>query len=133
MKNKGDFVEREGLPPVVLLPAKNYFMRIERGIEITIPKEGNLHDLNSALFSEDEPFKLSEDLEDEISLAAPLLTRVLFAIGKYPELSNNELFAITGIFIGEDTVSIVGNVIQFFNKQRQLRPYAATDKLSTVA
>lgn len=101
-----------GTPSMVIFPAKNFQFRVSATEhKITIPKKGKYHDLAPNLFSEEEGAFDILDRENDV-LYIPSITKVLLATGKYPELEPLQLFAPKFLLINEDTVDIIGQIIE---------------------
>ena len=102
----------QGTPSAVLLPARNYVFKVtDQFYNIVLPRYGKYHDLAPDFFKEDDgEFNILD--EDSKVLFMPAVTKVLFAIGKYPDLKFNQFFVITSFKIEENEVSIVGQVIE---------------------
>ncbi len=109
-----DKVEAEtqvGTPTMALMPARNYAFKVsgERHV-ITIPRKGTYHDLEPSIFSEkDGEFNLYDARKRIMYL--PALSKVLFAVSKYPALEKNQLFAPISLVFKKDTVEISGQII----------------------
>jgi hypothetical protein len=101
----------QGTPPLALLPAKNYIFRVnEEHHIINIPRRGEYHKLAPEVFPEDTgEFNIFD--EDKGILYLPSITKVLFAVGKYPDLNFNQFFVPYSLKIEEDNVVIVGQVV----------------------
>jgi len=101
-----------GTPTMVLMPARKYNFRVLDGEhKITIPKKGKYHELAPEIFEEEEGAFDILDRENDV-LYIPSITKVLFATGQYPDLEPLQLFAPTYFLINEDTVDIVGQIIE---------------------
>ncbi len=100
-----------GTPSMVLMPSRKYAFKVaEKIYVITVPRKGTYHDLDPAFFSkEDGEFNLYDQNSGIMFL--PALSKVLFALKKYPELENHQLFAPTSLVFKEDTVEISGYVV----------------------
>ena len=113
---KDEPVEVHGLPAALLLPLENYkFLVHNTNYKITIPRRGKYVDLNSGLFTEDDgAFDfLQESLnKEEYIVFTASITKILCCLNKYPALENNQAFVLNGFVIKEDTVDIVGTVIE---------------------
>lgn len=101
----------KGTPPMVLLPAKDYFFKVkDEHYIITIPRKGNYHDIDPDVFSEDDgDFNILDDGYQ--SIYTPTITKVLFATKKYPDLEFNQFFVPYLIEFKEDTVNLVGQIV----------------------
>lgn len=100
-----------GLPSAILLPARRYRFKSATGHHvIEIPKSGNYKDIDPEFFSDkDGAFDFGKDE----TVFIPAINRVLFACKKYPELKANQAFALLAIKVKEDTVEIIGNLVEF--------------------
>lgn len=101
-----------GTPTMVLLPARNYYFRIlKEEYVITIPREGTYHELDDKFFAEEDgKFCLLDETSNLMYL--PSITKVLFAVKKYPDLKGNQLFAPLALRFNKDTVDVLGQVIE---------------------
>ena len=101
-----------GTPTMSLFPARNYHFRVTKGEhKITVPRSGKYKDLAPEIFEEkDGAFDLYD--EDSKVMYIPAISKVLFAVSKYPNLENNQLFAPIALIFNEDTVDIIGQVIE---------------------
>lgn len=100
-----------GTPTMVLMPARNFHFRVSRGEhKITIPRKGNYHEIAPEIFSEEEGDFMVYDEENAV-MYMPAITKILFAVKKYPDLKNNELFAPVALLFNEDTVDIIGQIV----------------------
>lgn len=108
-----------GTPTMVLLPARNYHFRILEGEHIiTIPRKGTYHELDAKFFAkEDGDFNLLDEVNSLMYL--PAITKVLFAVKKYPDLKSNQLFAPLALRFNKDTVDILGQVIEMLQPPSQ--------------
>jgi len=102
-----------GTPPAAMFPARNYAFAIrEDNFIITIPRSGEYHELDPEFFPEDAgAFDIYD--EKEKLLYMPAITKVLFATKQYPELAPNHFFIPYVLAFKEDTVDIVGQVVEF--------------------
>lgn len=100
-----------GVPTMIMLPARNYkFKVVLDECEIRIPREGNYHTLCPDYFPEDAgEFRIL----DSNAAYLPSITKVLFAVGRYPDLPFNQVFAPIALVIDKDDVVIVGQVLEF--------------------
>lgn len=113
MEDKTKTEERfvQGTPPLLFLPAKNYIFKVsEEHFIIELPRKGKYYDLAPDFFPEDSgEFNILD--EDSGILYLPAITKVLFAVSKYPDLKFNQFFAPYTIKFEEDKVFITGMVI----------------------
>jgi len=100
-----------GTPPMLLLPAKEYKFRIDdNNYIIELPRRGFYHDLAPDIFSiEDGEFNILD--EQSNTLYTPSITKVLFAVGKYPDLKFNQFFVPYCINFKSDLVVLVGQIV----------------------
>ena len=110
----------KGTPPAVLLPARNYVFKVVTDhIMVEIPRRGKYNELAPDFFpTEAGEFDI---LNENGVLFMPAITKVLFALKKYPDLSNNQLFVPHTFEIKEDTVVVIGQAIEL------VMPEASTD------
>ena len=103
---------QEGTPTMVMFPSRNFNFRASKTeFKITIPRKGNYHKLAPEMFPEEDGDFMVFDEEDSV-MYLPALTKILFAVGKYPALKSNQLFAPIAMLINEDTVDIVGQLVE---------------------
>jgi len=101
----------KGTPPAVLLPAKNYVFKVEEEhYVIKIPRKGSYHTLAPTVFEADSGDFNIYDEESKI-IYLPSITKVLFAVNKYPDLKFNQFFVPYALQIEEEEVIITGQVI----------------------
>lgn len=106
-----------GTPTMVLLPARNYRFKILEGEHIiTIPRKGTYHGLDDKYFAKDDGEFCLLDSEKSI-MYLPAITKVLFATKKYPDLKGNQLFAPLALRFNEDTVDVLGQVIEMLQSR----------------
>jgi len=100
-----------GTPTMALMPARNYAFKVsdERHV-ITVPRKGTYHDLEPSLFNEEDGKFDLYDARKRI-MYLPAISKVLFAISKYPALEKNQLFAPISLVFKKDTVEISGQII----------------------
>lgn len=123
-----DYVEgakQLGTPTMVMLPAGNYYFKVlESRHKITITRAGLYHELDPEFFTkEDGEFNIY-DVEKSI-IYLPSITKVLFGEKKYPALKQNQLFAPIALVLNEDTVDVLGQILE-------LLPPPTTDVTSTA-
>jgi hypothetical protein len=101
----------KGTPPMAMLPAKNYIFKMNGGyIEIRIPRRGNYHDLDPEFFPEDAgEFNIFNE-EDKV-LHLHTITKVLFAIKKYPDMKFNQFLVPHSFTFEEDCVILTGQIM----------------------
>lgn len=100
----------QGTPSMVMLPASNYSFKVEENeLVIEIPKSGSYAELAPDIFGKESG---EFNLMDKDVLYLPSLSKILFATNKYPDLGPNQFFAPYLLVFGDDTVTIVGQVIE---------------------
>ena len=100
-----------GTPTMVMFPARNFHFRVAKEEhKITIPRKGNYHKIAPEIFPEEDGDFMVYDEENAV-MYLPALTKILFATEKYPELKGNQLFAPIALVFNEDTVDIIGQVV----------------------
>jgi hypothetical protein len=100
-----------GLPSAILLPARRYKFKPEvKHHKIKIPRKGTYKDIDPEAFTEkDGAFDFGKD--DTIFMQA--VNKVLFATKKYPDLLENQAFALLGLKLMKRSLEIIGTVIEF--------------------
>lgn len=99
----------QGLPTLSLLPLNNTKFKVVNQIRITLPREGNYHELQPKVFEESHgDFKL---LDNDI-LYLPAITKVLLATNSYPRLETNQLFAPLSLQFDEEEVIVMGSILE---------------------
>ena len=108
--DKGKIIQ--GTPSMVLLPARNYVFRVSNeNYVIEIPRKGAYTEVAPEIFNKaDGEFNIYDDQSGILYM--PSITKVLFAASKYPDLKSTELFVPYVIKFTEDTVTIVGSVVE---------------------
>ena len=111
----------KGTPPMVMLPAKNYVFKVtDEHFVIEIPRRGKYSELAPDFFKEEAgEFEI---LAENGVLFTPAITKVLFATKKYPDLEFNQLFVPHTFEIKDDTVVIIGQVIELMLNQGNTEP-----------
>lgn len=101
-----------GTPTMVLLPATNYLFKVlKREYKITVPREGVYSEIDSELYTEkDGEFMLLDEKSKVMYL--PAISKVLFAVKKYPDLKPNQLFAPLALVFRKKYVDIIGQVVE---------------------
>lgn len=99
-----------GTPSMILLPSAKYKFTVDKNVySIVIPRSGTYHELDEEFFAEEEgEFNI---YNDEGLVDIPAISKVLYATKQYPDLAANQLFAPLYLHIREDSVEIVGQVI----------------------
>ncbi len=106
-----------GTPTMALMPARNYAFKAsdERHV-ITIPRKGTYNDLEPSIFSEEDGEFDLYDARKRI-MYLPAISKVLFAVSKYPALEKNQLFVPISLVFKKDTVEISGQIIDMLETQ----------------
>lgn len=100
-----------GTPTLALFPARNYrFKVVKKEHKITVPRKGTYTDL-SDIFTEDDGMFNLYDEENKV-MYLPAISKVLFGVSKYPDLKNNQIFAPIALVFSEETVDIIGQVVE---------------------
>ena len=106
-----------GTPTMVMFPARNFYFRVSKNEHtITIPRKGNYHEIAPEVFTEEDGDFMLYDEENAV-MYLPAITKILFAVEKYPALENNQLFAPIALLFNEDTVDIVGQIVEILPPQ----------------
>lgn len=114
--NWADESNQLGTPTMVMLPAGNYYFKVLEGKhKITITRAGLYHELDPEFFKEEDGAFNLYDAEKSI-MYLPSVTKVLFAEKKYPDLRPNQLFAPIALVFNEETVDILGQVVELLPK-----------------
>lgn len=101
-----------GTPTMSLFPARNYhFVVTKEEHKITIPRSGKYVDLAPEVFKEEDGEFMLYDESSKV-MYIPAISKVLFAVSKYPDLKNNQLFAPIALIFNEKTVDIIGQVVE---------------------
>jgi hypothetical protein len=101
-----------GTPTMVMFPARNFHFSVSKTEhEIVIPRKGNYHELAPEIFTKEDGDFMVYD-EDNAVMYLPAITKILFAVNKYPDLAQNQLFAPIALLFDEDVVRIVGQVVE---------------------
>lgn len=100
-----------GVPTMLMLPARNYkFKVVLEECEIRIPRSDIYKNLAPDFFDESAG---GFNILDGNIFYFPSITKVLFAICKYPDLKSNQVFAPIAAIIEEEEVIIMGQVLEF--------------------
>ena len=101
-----------GTPTMVMFPARNFQFRVSKAeYTIVIPRKGNYAEIAPEIFSEEDgDFRVFD--EDNAVIYLPSLTKILFAVEKYPVLESNQLFAPIALLLDDDEVRIVGQIVE---------------------
>ena len=108
---------QEGTPTMVMFPPKRYNFKVIGEHKITIPRKGNYHALAPEVFKEEDGDFMVYDEENAV-MYLPSITKILFAVNKYPDLKGNQLFAPTLLLVDEDTVDIIGQIIEMVPRKK---------------
>ena len=101
-----------GTPVMALFPARRYNFRVSKTeYTITIPRKGNYHEMAPDFFKEQDGDFMIFDEENAV-FYLPAITKVLFAADKYPALENNQLFAPIALLVNDETIDIVGQIVE---------------------
>lgn len=101
-----------GTPTMAFFPARNYHFKVVKNKHtITIPRSGDYHKLAPEIFSKDEGDFMLYDNKNSV-MYLPAISKVLFAVEKYPDLKNNQLFMPIVLMFNEKTVDVVGQIIE---------------------
>ena len=98
-----------------MFPAKNsdFFIENKKYYCATIPRKGKYNDINPEIFEESEG--TFDILDDENVLDLTVITKILFASNQYPDLVDNQLFVPLTLTFGEETISIVGTIVELIS------------------
>lgn len=110
------FSKAIGTPTAVLLPARNYKFKVfQEDYTITIPKKGKYVDLDPDMFTEDDgefDFASYDRSKRHHTIYLPALSKILFATNQYPKMEDTQAFTPIALVVKQDTVDIVGNLIE---------------------
>jgi len=113
---KPEFQDVVGTPTAMLLPARNYKFRVyDKEFSVTVPRKGKYVDLDHEMFTEEDgDFNIMQySRKDKAQMVyLPDLSKVMFAVSKYPDLKDTQAFTPIALVIKKDTVEVVGNVIE---------------------
>lgn len=101
-----------GTPTMCLLPATNYLFKVhKKEHKITIPRKGVYEKIDPDVYTkEDGEFMLLDEKSSVMYL--PAISKVLFAVKKYPDLKPNQLFAPIALVFKKKTVTIIAQIIE---------------------
>lgn len=115
-KKSKDVVDVVGTPTAILLPARNYKFKVfADNYSIVLPRKGKYTDLDDKLFSEKDgefDFLQYDEENESFMVFFPILSRLLFGTSQYPDLKEGQAFAPLGLIIKEDSVELIGNIIE---------------------
>lgn len=101
-----------GTPTMVLLPATNYLFKVRKEeYKITIPREGVYSEIDSELYTEEDGEFLLYDEKSKV-MYLPAISKILFAVKKYPDLKPNQLFAPIALVFKKKNVDIIGQIVE---------------------
>lgn len=106
-----------GTPPLSLVPAKNYVFKINKeNYMIRMPRKGEYHKIAPDIFDEASgEFNIFDDESKTILL--PDITKVLFAVHKYPKLEDNQLFVPYALTFEDEDLVITGQVVELMMQE----------------
>lgn len=101
-----------GTPTMVLLPAINYLFKVHRKeYKITVPRKGIYNEIDPELYTEEDgEFMILDEKSNVMYL--PAISKVLFAVEKYPDLKPNQLFAPIALVFRKKEVDIIGQIVE---------------------
>lgn len=102
----------KGTPPLLMLPAKNYFFKVYGDKhQLVVPKSGTFKDLDADFYKEEDgSFDLFNSETGTLDLAA--LSHVLFATKQYPDLDSAQFFVPYNVIVKENELHLLGQVIE---------------------
>ena len=101
-----------GTPTLCLLPATNYLFKVHRKeYKITIPRKGVYNKIDPDLYTEEDGEFIILDEKSSV-MYLPAISKVLFAVKKYPDLKPNQLFAPIALVFKKTVVTIIGQIIE---------------------
>lgn len=116
IKKLAEEIHVTGTPTTLLLPARNYKFKVfTKEFSIPLPRKGSYTDLDDKMFSEKDgefEFLYYDEEDGSYTVLLPELSKVLFATQQYPAMSNGQAFAPLALIIKEDTVELIGNLIE---------------------
>jgi len=118
MSNEDNAMEVVGTPTMMLLPARNYKFKVYKEDHvINIPRKGTYVDFDDEQYTnEDGEFDILTEKDGEFVLYTPSITKVLFAASKYPKLDDGFAFVVTAFVVKEDSVDVIGNLIEMMEE-----------------
>jgi hypothetical protein len=97
------------MPTLAMLPANNFKIHIDGNKHIIeLPCSGSYKEIDPEFFSDDDGTFI---LFENDTLFVSSITKVLFAVSKYPRLADNQLFCPITITKKEDKLVICGQVV----------------------
>lgn len=101
-----------GTPTMVLLPATNYLFKVhKKEYKITIPREGIYSEIDSELYTEKDGEFMVLDEKSKV-MYLPAISKILFAVKKYPDLKSNQLFAPIALVFKKKYVDVIGQIVE---------------------
>lgn len=111
----------DGIPTMVLIPSFLYRFKVLKDMhKIVVPRRSTYKKLAPFLCNDEDG---SYDLLDEESKVMDIssITRVLFAVKKYPKLKRHQLFAPKRLIFDEDNLTIVGQIIEMLSTGTEIK------------
>lgn len=97
------------MPTLAMLPANNFKIHIdETRHTIELPRKGKYVDVDSSFFTEEDGEFI---IADDTTFYIANMTKVLFAVAKYPSLADNQLFCPIFVKVIDDVVQIQGQIV----------------------
>lgn len=104
-----------GTPTLALLPATNYVFKVhKKEYKITVPREGKYCEIDPDMFEEEDGEFMLLDEKSKV-MYIPAISKVLFAVNKYPKLKTNQLFAPLAFVFKKDEVDIIGQIVEMLD------------------
>lgn len=105
-----------GLPPAILLPARDYVYEEEtKTVGIRLPITGKFSEIDPefpSMQAGGDEFKLVRETKTgNKMLYIPDISRIMFALRYYPKLELHQAFSIVGFEIEEESVVVYGKII----------------------
>ena len=101
-----------GTPTMAFFPARNYHFKVVKNKHtVTIPRFGEYNKLAPEVFSKEDGEFMLYDEENSV-MYLPAISKVLFAVQKYPDLTSNQLFVPVVLVFDEETIDVVGQIIE---------------------
>lgn len=102
-----------GVPTMCFLPARNYQFTVSDVVSIELPVKGKFVDLDPEYFKDST---LEFELVTEGIINITSISRILFSIGKYPDLKDNEIFCPINFIINDKSLLITGQVVTMLHE-----------------
>ena len=112
----------KGMPGMVLLPLRAYALKtLVSSYTFSIPMSGRFSELYPDFFEsagkteETDCFSIVVDIEDNKQVLPVEIMEIMFASGKYPELTSNQVFSIGNIIINDkdNVLQLNGTLFEF--------------------